>query len=117
MEQVAENATMIANQLKSDVKLTPTNPEEDIVKSKAKIKIEDIPIEDKIETMKELNKVIRPNPAKKNADFLFSYPPTNDTHNPPNIPPVNGPKTDALPYNGKNLVVFSSSGIFKSSIT
>ncbi len=57
VEQVAENATMIANQLKSDVKLTPTNPEEDIVNSKAKIKIEDIPIEDKIETMKELNKI------------------------------------------------------------
>ena len=57
VEQVAENATMIANQLKSDVKLTPTNPEEDIVTSKAKIKIEDIPIEDKIETMKELNKI------------------------------------------------------------
>ncbi|RAP53244.1 MAG: hypothetical protein BZ138_01485, partial [Methanosphaera sp. rholeuAM270] len=57
VEQVAENATTIANQLKSDVKLTSTNPEEDVVKSKAKIKIEDIPIEDKIETMKELHKI------------------------------------------------------------
>ncbi|MBR0472752.1 MAG: TldD/PmbA family protein [Methanosphaera sp.] len=57
VEQVAENATTIANQLKSDVKLTTTNPEEDIVKSKAKIKIEDITIEDKISTMKELHKI------------------------------------------------------------
>ena len=57
VEQVAENATIIANQLCSDVKLSQTNPEEDIVKSKAKIKIEDIAIEDKIETMKELHKI------------------------------------------------------------
>ncbi|WP_323735427.1 TldD/PmbA family protein [Methanosphaera sp. ISO3-F5] len=57
VEQVAENATTIANQLKSDVKLTSTNPEEDIVKSKAKIKIEDVTIEDKISTMKELHKI------------------------------------------------------------
>lgn len=57
VEQVAENATTLANQLKSDVKLTPSNPEEDTVKSKAKIKIEDIPLEDKIQTMKELHKI------------------------------------------------------------
>ena len=53
VEQVAENATTLANQLKSDVKLTSTNPEEDVVESKAKIKIDDISLEDKIETMKE----------------------------------------------------------------
>jgi len=57
VEQVAENATTIANQLKSDVKLTQTNPTEDFVKSKAKIKIEDITIEEKIDTMKELHKI------------------------------------------------------------
>lgn len=57
VEQAAQNATTIANQLKSDVKLTQTNPQEDIVKSKAKIKIQDITIEDKIDTMKELHKI------------------------------------------------------------
>lgn len=57
VEEAAQNATTIANQLKSDVQLTQTNPQEDIVKSRAKIKIEDITIEDKIETMKELHKI------------------------------------------------------------
>ena len=67
--------------------------------------------------MKELNKVITANPAKNKADLLFSYPPTRDTKNPPNIPPVNGPKTEAPLYKGTNLVNFSSSGILRSSMT
>ena len=57
VEEAAQNATTIANQLKSDVELTQTNPQEDIVKSKAKIKIEDVTIEEKIETMQELHKI------------------------------------------------------------
>ena len=57
VEEAAQNATTIANQLKSDVELTQTNPQEDIVKSKAKIKIEEITIEEKIETMQELHKI------------------------------------------------------------
>ena len=57
VEQVAQNATMLANQLSSDVSLTPSNPNEDVVKSKAKLKIEDITIEEKIDMMSELNKI------------------------------------------------------------
>ncbi len=53
VEEVAQKATTLANQLKSDVKLTKANPQEDIVESQAKIKIEDVSYEEKIEAMKE----------------------------------------------------------------
>lgn len=52
-EDVANKATTLANQLNSDVELTPANPQEDIVESKAKIKIDDVSFEEKIEMMKE----------------------------------------------------------------
>ena len=67
--------------------------------------------------MKELSKVTTANPAKNKADLLFSYPPTSETKNPPNIPPVKGPKTEAPLYKGTNFVIFSSSGILRSSMT
>lgn len=52
-EDVANKATTLASQLNSDVKLTPANPQEDIVESKAKLKIDDVSFEEKIEAMKE----------------------------------------------------------------
>lgn len=55
VEDVVSKATTLSNQLSSNVELTQANPHEDIVKSKAKIKIEDIPIEDKIECIKEVD--------------------------------------------------------------
>lgn len=57
VEQAAQNATTIANQLQSDVQLSPTNPEEDNVKSQAKIKIDDISIDEKIELLREVEKI------------------------------------------------------------
>ena len=45
----------MANNLKSDVELTEPNPHEDVVKSKAKLKINDVSVEEKIEAMKEAN--------------------------------------------------------------
>lgn len=53
VEEVAEKATILSSQLSSDVELTQANPHEDIVESKAKIKIDDITFEDKIAYMKE----------------------------------------------------------------
>lgn len=55
VEDVANKATILANQLSSDVELTPANPQEDTVESKAKIKIDDVTFEDKISCMKEAN--------------------------------------------------------------
>ena len=52
---MANKATILANQLSSDVELTPANPQEDTVESKAKIKIDDVTFEDKISCMKEAN--------------------------------------------------------------
>lgn len=52
-EDVVNKATTLANQLNSDVELTPANPQEDIVESKAKLKVDDISFEEKIEAMKE----------------------------------------------------------------
>ena len=53
VEEVAEKATTLAGRLNSDVELTEANPHEDVVESKAKLKINDIPFEEKIEAMKE----------------------------------------------------------------
>ncbi|OED30054.1 TldD/PmbA family protein [Methanosphaera sp. WGK6] len=56
VEEVADKATTLASQLSSDVELTQANPQEDIVDSKAKIKLNDVSFEEKIETMKEADK-------------------------------------------------------------
>lgn len=53
VEEVAEKATTLAGRLNSDVELTEANPHEDVVESKAKLKINDVPFEEKIEAMKE----------------------------------------------------------------
>lgn len=53
VEEVADKATILSSQLSSDVELTQPNPHEDVVESKAKIKIDDIPFENKIAYMKE----------------------------------------------------------------
>ena len=55
VQEVADKAIQLANNLKSDVELTEPNPHEDIVESKAKLKINDVSIEEKIEAMKEAN--------------------------------------------------------------
>jgi predicted Zn-dependent protease len=48
VQKAADKATLLANQLSSDVELSQTKANEDFVKSNAKIQIEDITIEDKI---------------------------------------------------------------------
>lgn len=53
VQQAAEKATLLANQLSSDVELSPTKANEDYVKTNAKVQIEDITIEDKIALIKE----------------------------------------------------------------
>lgn len=53
VQEAADKATLLANQLSSDVELSKTNANEDVVKSNAKIQIEDITIEDKIDLIKE----------------------------------------------------------------
>lgn len=55
VQEVADKAVTLANNLKSDVELTEPNPHEDVVKSKAKLKINDVSVEEKIEAMKEAN--------------------------------------------------------------
>ncbi len=56
-EEVVSKAKALSSQLSSNVELTPANPHEDVVESKAKIKIDDVPVEDKIEVMKEVDKI------------------------------------------------------------
>ncbi|MBO7719572.1 MAG: TldD/PmbA family protein [Methanosphaera sp.] len=53
VQEVADKATLLANQLSSDVELSQTKANEDRVKSNAKIQIEDLTIEDKISLIKE----------------------------------------------------------------
>ena len=53
VQKAADKATLLANQLSSDVELSQTKANEDFVKSNAKIQIEDITIEDKINLIKE----------------------------------------------------------------
>ncbi|RAP54139.1 MAG: hypothetical protein BZ137_03860 [Methanosphaera sp. rholeuAM130] len=53
VQQAADKATLLANQLSSDVELSQTVANEDYVKSNAKIQIEDVTIEDKINLIKE----------------------------------------------------------------
>ncbi|MBE6487970.1 MAG: TldD/PmbA family protein [Methanosphaera stadtmanae] len=53
VNDIAQRATLLANQLSSDVKLCEMEPNEDIVKTKAKINIEDVDVEDKIQLVKE----------------------------------------------------------------
>ncbi|RAP49870.1 MAG: hypothetical protein BZ136_02625 [Methanosphaera sp. rholeuAM74] len=55
VEDIADKATILANQLESNVELTSMQAVEDKVKSNAKIKMDDITIEDKIACMKEAN--------------------------------------------------------------
>ncbi len=57
VEEVANKAKTLSAQLSSDVELTPANPHEDVIESKAKIKINEVPVEDKIEVMKEADKI------------------------------------------------------------
>ena len=53
VQEAADKATMLANQLSSDVELSQTKANEDHVKTNAKIQIEDLTIEDKINLIKE----------------------------------------------------------------
>ncbi|MBR3214608.1 MAG: TldD/PmbA family protein [Methanosphaera sp.] len=53
VQEAADKATMLANQLSSDVELSQTKANEDRVKTNAKIQIEDLTIEDKINLIKE----------------------------------------------------------------
>ena len=53
VKDIAERATLLANQLSSDVKLCEMMPNEDVVGSKAKVKIADIDVEDKIQLVRE----------------------------------------------------------------
>lgn len=53
VQVAADKATMLANQLSSDVELSQTKANEDRVKTNAKIQIEDLTIEDKINLIKE----------------------------------------------------------------
>jgi len=55
VQEVADNAVTLASNLNSDVELTEPNPHEAVVKSKAKLKINDVSVEEKIEAMKEAN--------------------------------------------------------------
>ncbi|WP_303235328.1 TldD/PmbA family protein [Methanosphaera cuniculi] len=55
VEDIATKATTLAAHLKSDVKLTPPDPQEDIVTSDAKIKIDDVTFDEKIDAMKDAN--------------------------------------------------------------
>ncbi len=56
VQEIADKALLLSSQLDSDVELTEANPHEDIVKSKAKLNIDDVPIEEKTELMKEADK-------------------------------------------------------------
>lgn len=53
VQQAADKATLLANQLSSDVELSQTKANEDYVKSNAKMQIEDLSIDDKIDLIKE----------------------------------------------------------------
>lgn len=53
VQEAADKATMLANQLSSDVELSQTKANEDRVKTNAKIQIDDLTIEDKINLIKE----------------------------------------------------------------
>lgn len=53
VKEIADKATTLASMLKSDVTLTPPDPQEDIVKSEAKLKINDVPFDEKIQAIKE----------------------------------------------------------------
>ena len=53
VQQAADKATLLASQLSSDVELSQTKANEDYVKSNAKMQIEDLSIEDKIDLIKE----------------------------------------------------------------
>lgn len=53
VKDIAQRATLLANQLSSNVELCEMLPNEDVVKTKAKMKIADIGIEDKIQLIKE----------------------------------------------------------------
>ena len=55
VEEVAEKAVQLASKLRSDVELTKANPQEDVVKSEAKLKIEDVDFDEKIQAMKDAN--------------------------------------------------------------
>ncbi|MBQ6444180.1 MAG: TldD/PmbA family protein [Methanosphaera sp.] len=53
VQEAADKATMLANQLSSDVELSQTKANEDRVKTNAKIQIDDLTIEDKINLIRE----------------------------------------------------------------
>lgn len=59
VQEAADKATMLANQLSSDVELSQTKANEDRVKTNAKIQIEDLTIEDKINLIKEADDVAK----------------------------------------------------------
>lgn len=59
VQEIADKATTLANQLSSDVELTEMTPNEDVVKSQAKVKLDDLTIEDKIQHMKEADQAAK----------------------------------------------------------